>query len=467
MNEGREGGSTHMQSDRRAEVRLPFAPEFALRGRLAGAWRKLRHGTFSRNVYVMLAGAVLGQGTSLILAPVLTRVFSPAEFGYLSSYSAAVSMLCVVASLGLEIAIPISVDLAETANLTALCFMVLAGTTAVICLVSLGLSPRLMDMLLLGPVGAHRALIPIGFVCFGAYYIMVATATRQGAFREIARTRIAQGVVGPISQIALGLAGFGAPGLAIGFVLGQSAGVSLLLRRTVLASREAMATISWRGIGRAWRRYLGFPLWVSWTRLIEVVSIMMIYLLLTALYAPAVAGFLFLCDRVIARPLVIVSSSFLQVFTGEAGRSVHGDPRGLQRRFYQVIAGQALVSASVIAAANIAADWLFPHFFGARWDAAVPFLRAMSPAYMFMTVTHPVSTTLQMLERQALNAAWQVLRMAAVFAVVFTTWKTGMSAVGTVWCYSAVQAVFAVVLLGLIGWSVARLQTRPEASAAA
>ena len=55
----------------------------------------------------MLAGTVAGQAVSLVLAPVLTRVYSPTQFGYLSVYGAVLAILGVVASLGLELAIPI------------------------------------------------------------------------------------------------------------------------------------------------------------------------------------------------------------------------------------------------------------------------------------------------------------------------------------------------------------------------
>ena len=83
----------------------------------------------------------------------------------------------------------------------------------------------------LNPLASYRFLLPIGFVCLGSYYVMVAAATWLGAFQQIARTRISQGLSGPISQIGLGLLGAGAPGLAIGFVIGQSSGTFLLLSR--------------------------------------------------------------------------------------------------------------------------------------------------------------------------------------------------------------------------------------------
>ena len=75
---------------------------------------------------------------------------------------------------------------------------------------------------------------------------------------------------------------------------------------------------------------------------------MILYVLFSACYSSEVAGFMFLSERVIMRPLIIVSSSLLQVFTGEAGRSVSQDPWRLRARFYQVVTRQFLFAASWI-----------------------------------------------------------------------------------------------------------------------
>lgn len=466
----------HTAAFARAEHTMPSDSRMHLNPRLGGgsparaalaalmvAVRARSHrGGFARNLWVMLAGTVLGQGTSVVLAPVLTRLYTPEQFGYLSAYTAALYILCVIASLGLEVAIPIAETASETANLFLLCALSLAGTTGLVAGLTWAIPYRMLEMLWLGPIASYRWLIPVGFACFGAYFVMVATATRQAAFGDIARTRIAQGLVGPGSQIVFGLLGLGAPGLVIGLVWGQSAGVLLLLRRTILASEELMGAMSRAGMRQAWQRYIAFPVWVSWARLVDTAGYMAIYLMVAGFYSPAAAGFLFLSDRVIARPLLIVSSSVLQVFTGEAGRVMRADPAALRRRFRQVVPLQFVMALGWIAIANAAARWFFPIAFGPQWEAAVPYLQAMSLAYLVLTAVHPVSTMLQMLERQVLNAAWEVLRLVAVVLTVVVAWRAGLSAVQTIWLYSAVQAVCCLVLLGLIAGSIERLQPAAE-----
>ncbi len=416
---------------------------------------------FAWHVGVMLFGAVTGQAVSLLLSPVLTRVFTPTEFGYLSVYGALLMLFGVMASLGLEIAIPICTEDEECANLLVLCGVALTATTSAVAALTYLFPADRLSRLWLGPLVSYRFLLPLGFACLGGYFILLAVATRASAFQEIARTRIAQGVGGPGSQIILGLLGAGTPGLVIGFIIGQASGTVLLLSRCVLANRTWLQAVSWRGIIAAARRYARFPLYTSWSRVLEAAGGgLVLFLVFSACYSSRIAGFMFLSERIIWRPLLLVSSSLLQVFTGEAGRSISKNPEQLRRRFYQVVPRQFLLAAGWVALANLLAGWAFPVLFGAQWGAAIPFMRALSVAYLAQAVLHPLSTTLQMLERQATAAAWHVGRLVVLMSAVLLAWHSGMSALAALWIAALVQAASCLVLLGLMVGAIEQVIAR-------
>jgi O-antigen/teichoic acid export membrane protein len=423
-------------------------------------WRnKLAVDGFSTNVIFMLAGTVLGQAASVLLSPALTRLYTPDQFGYLSVYTAALTILGVIAALGFELAIPIAASEAELANLVAASAGALVGTTGLLSLIMWLAPDRLLTQLWVGSLASYRCLLPIGFACVGGYYVMVAAATRVNAFRQIAWTRISQGLSGPISQIALGLLGAGAPGLAIGFVIGQSSGTFLLFSRVILKSPSLRAALSWRGVTDVVRRYARFPLFASWSRILDMAgSGPILFLVFSTCYSSEIAGYMFLTERVIARPLLMVSTSLLQVFTGEAGRAVQTDPTRLKRRFWQVVPRQFLLAASWIIVANLVAGWAFPVLFGHQWAASIPYLRALSVAYLAQAVLHPVSSALQIMERQVLAAVWQAGRLVLVLASVMVAWRLGWSAVTALWLASLAQLVACVTMLALIAWSIHQIE---------
>lgn len=416
---------------------------------------------FATNVAYMLIGTVLGQAVSVLLAPVLTRIYLPEQFGELSVYTAILTIIGVAAALGYELAIPIVRSREELADLLAVSIGVVIALTAL-----LGLAAFLMRDLTPGlPWGGSsptfRILLPIGFACLGAYYVMVAAATRLEAFRHIASTRLAQGLGGPLSQIVLGLLGLGTPGLLIGFVIGQSSGTLLLLSRVLLQTHGVLARITWRRMVRAAWRYRRFPLFASWSKLLENAGTSpILFLLFAHFYSTEIAGFLFLTERVIGRPLLMVSTSLLQVFTGEAGLAVRREPERIRLRFHQVLRWQFLLAAGWVLVANLLAGWMFPILFGREWVAAVPCLRAASLGYLALAVLHPFSTALQIMERQVLAAAWQVGRFVLVTGGVIAAWWLSLSAMSALWLSSLGQIIACLGMLAMIAASFERIQRR-------
>src|SRR5690348_12374101 len=388
--------------------------------RLRQAHAALSRRPFLKNVSIMLTGAAAGQFVSVALAPVLTRLYSPQQFGVLSVYTAVLSILVVLASLRYELTLPLASSEEDAVNLVAVCGCTLLAMTTLIGILAFAVPESLVKDIWPTPiywlrVNVYCGLLVLGFFCLGAYYIALYLATRQGAFRAIARTRINQGVAGPLTQIGLGLGGAGAPGLVIGSILGQSVGTFGLAYRVLKERRQLLRNISWQRMSALAWRYRRFPMIASWAALIDTAGgNQLLFLMVSTVYSARIAGFIFLADRVVARPLTLIGTSILQVFVGEAGRTASTDPAKLQARFYQVTSRQFLLAAAWILLCNIAATALFPTIFGADWSDAVIYLRAMSIGYLAQLVVMPVFHTLQILEKQALAAVWQLGRLLLI-----------------------------------------------------
>jgi len=444
-----------------------IAARFAV-NRLRASGKRLAASAFVRNASIMLIGTTLGQTASVVLAPVLTRLYTAEEFGFLSVYTAALAILGVTAALGLDLAIPLAATEFELANLIAASAIAVAITSGLIGLIMWSLPAAALAQIWPGPLDQLRYLIPLGLACVGGYYVMVAAATCAGRFADIARTRITQGIGGPLSQIGFGILGAGNEGLAIGFIIGQTSGCFLLLSRVVLRGPVPHSAVSWRGIRTIVAHYIRFPLLASWTRVVDMAgSGTILYLLFSAYYGSEIVGFMFLGERVIARPLLMVSSSLLQVFSGEAGRAAREDPVTLGRRFRQVVPVQSLFALIWILPVNLLANRAVPLLFGDPWVAAIPCLHALSLAYLALAVVHPVSTTLQLLDRQTLAAIWQMLRLSLLVVATVASRRYGISAVEALWICSVVQAVTCVGMLATMAVCIRRLtiasrNTAPE-----
>lgn len=449
---------------------LPAAPTWAAlaalrRGGGLGLLRSSLNGRpFLKNVSVMLTGAVAGQSLSLLAAPLLTRLYTPAQFGILSIYSGALAIFVTVATLRYELALPLAANERDAIHLTAVCGCALIATTTLFGVAVFLFPEPLIKQLWTTPiyilrVNVYQAFLVLGFLLLGGYFIGLYLATWDGQFRAIARTRLAQGIAGPASQVGLGMIGFGAPGLVLGSLAGQSAGTLSLFYRALSPRRALVRAIDWRRAAALAWRYRRFPLIASWAALIDAAGgAQLVYLIVSLEYSRSIAGFLFLSERVVARPLSLIGTSILQVFVGEAGKTRANDPEKLRARFYQVVSRQFAIAAGWIGLANLAATALFPVVFGPLWSEAAAYLQAISLAYLAQASILPVLHTLQILERQKLAAAWQLGRLVMVGAVFAAAITWEVPARWTIFAYSGAQAVCSLALFVLMAISIERLK---------
>lgn len=431
---------------------MKFLKDFSLRlNTKFGA--KLAHGSFGRNVFLMFIGTALGQMASVVFSPVLTRIYTPDDFGVLGIYMTVASILSLIASLRYEIAIPLSKSEEEAANMLAVCAVSLIFVCTFLSLFLL-LIPALPDYMQqnIGVLWKYRMMIPVGVFAIGAYQIGVAYATHRQSYKIISKTKIYQGYSGPIVQIALGLLGANIWGLIIGFVVGQAAGVSMLFKQLIQAPKKVIGSISIKTMKFLAHKFRNFPLISSFSAIINTLGSDSILLIgIPMLYhSTMITGFLFLIYRIIGRPLLMLSTSILQVYLGDVSKTRDRDPEAMRKRFLKLVRFQFLIVAGWLFIINVSAKYIIPLAFGENWAGAVPYIHILSISYLFALTIHAVSQTLQILERQRLSAAWEFTRFIAIICVFLYGYEYKLDVINFLIVYSSVQAAANIVLFAIM-----------------
>ena len=70
-------------------------PRAAARIRLSVDFKALKNSDFIKNVLVVMSGTTLAQALGFALSPIISRIYSPADFGVFGSFTAIVSVIAV------------------------------------------------------------------------------------------------------------------------------------------------------------------------------------------------------------------------------------------------------------------------------------------------------------------------------------------------------------------------------------
>ncbi|HYC33216.1 MAG TPA: oligosaccharide flippase family protein [Gemmatimonadales bacterium] len=368
-----------------------------------------RRTAFARSVLTLASGTAAAQALLALALPLLTRLYTPGDYGALAVFSSTITVLLVVASLRYEQAIPLPEGDDDAGSLLALSLALLAGMAAAVGVLVWLAGDALVAAANVPALRGWLWLVPMGFAGAGSYQALSYWAIRRHAFDRLARTRVAQGVGQTATQLGLGALGGGAPGLLLGDLVGRVAGGGGL---AVLALRERpRPRVTRASIAAVARRYRRFPLLSTWAGLFNVGSLQLPSIVFAAGFGAAAAGLYALSYKVLVLPTMLVAQAVGQVFLSRAA-ALARDPDELRRLTERTALALFAAGLPMFGAVGLAGPELFRAVMGAEWETAGRYAQVMSPWFAVWVVSNPLSGLLSVREWQGSALAFSAFELA-------------------------------------------------------
>lgn len=389
--------------------------------------------------YLTLAGAAaFVQGVLFLLSPILTRLFTPADFGGYGMMLGVAALLAAVGTGRLEHAIPVAHGLAESIRVAALGLALAVATAFVAGMVILGgeCAQLWRDSTW---NGLPLMLVPAMVVALAAFQLINALLLKQKAYSSVGRNKVMQGLSTGVLQLALGWLGAGSAGLMVAQALGYLAGCATGARGLIL---RALAQVRGKGVRltatlSSYRRY---PLLMTPAALFNQASQQVPLLAIGYLYGLHEAGLYALVMRVCGAPLSLVGQAVAQVYAAEFISHASAGPSHLARHYIALLVRLAAIGILVVAVLVVGLKAGDQFLFGRDWGRLGDVAMYLSLMLVVDFVATPVATTLGYLGRQREQLLWDVGRLCAVSAVFLYASATALSYEGallahaSMWC---------------------------------
>lgn len=375
--------------------------------------RYLPEGRFARRLTILSGGTVLGQGTVILVSPLLTRLYGPEEFGVLAVFSAVAAIICPVTALRYEAALPV-VGRDEDAAALAVAGCLAAGALSASCalLLLLAGAPLAARLGIPGFGGVLWFLPPI-LLAWGLSLVLGHWAIRRGNFRVNAVGNLALSASQAVGQLALGLASATATALVAGFTAGPLIRCGLLLRAPSAADRARLRAVSWREVAAAARAHWHYPAYSGSSALLQAAGQMLPAVLIAILYGPAAAGWFALGQRVTGVPARMVGEAAAQAYLSELA---HLEGPAVRRLFMRTALRCGVVGLLGLGPLLLAGPPLFALVFGEPWRETGAIVQLLVPVHLARFVVLPVAQTLNVTGRQHLHLVASSLGALAMFA---------------------------------------------------
>lgn len=379
---------------------------------------KYRSSPFAKNVSVLASGSIIAQVISVLISPILSRLYSPEDYGLLAVFLSVLNILTVIMCFRYELAIVLPKSESDAISLVKLCLSIAVVLTLILLPVSLIFPGEISGVLGNPRIEYWLPFLVLTIFITAVYNTLNFFLTRSQEFKTITKSKVYQSIGQSATSVGLGFYGMTSIGLILSAIAGQ------ILSATTLAYSSLKRIFTFEGsdfkrIFLLAKKFKEFPKVNMPLAIIDIFSLQIIVLLISNFFADEITGYYSFALRLLTIPSVLIGGAIGQVFYQRLSDMVNnkGDYKSLILQTWKTLFSISIVPLILII---LFAPDIFALVFGERWRYSGNVSSILCIMYFFMFLTAPVSSIYLIFKQQKLALIFTfisfVYRPLAIYA---------------------------------------------------
>lgn len=411
---------------------------------------KIFNNKFIKNILIVASGTVMAQIISLLLLPIVTRIFGPEAYGLLGTFQAVISILAPLAALTLPIAIVLPKKNSEAVSIIKLSLIVIGIMVFFITLLLALFFEDVIEVFKVENIANYLYLLPIAILFSGLLEIMSQWLIRTNQYKIIAKSTMYQPILAYGGMILIGFfypkpevlivitvlkVGFTALQMFL-FMNNNTENIKIDIKSSLLSSRETL------------KKYKDFPIYRAPEAIISSASYNIPILMLTSMVNPAAAGFYAIGRTALSLPSHIIGKAFGDVFYPRIANAPNNKESLVKLILNStvVLLGISFIPFGIV---TFAGPQIFTIIFGGDWIKAGEYAQWISIMSLCMFISRPAVKTLPVINAQKFQLVFTIimtaLRSFSLFFGLFVL-KNDVIAVALFCCSSSVLYLVLIYL---------------------
>jgi O-antigen/teichoic acid export membrane protein len=345
-----------------------------------------------------MTGTTIAQAIPIAISPILTRIYTPADFGVVALYVAISSIFGSIANASYEQAILLPKKDEDAINIFALGFIITSIMSLVLFIFILLFNKYITDFIGNEEIGFWLYFVPITVFFIGIFNILNYFNNRKKNYRDIANVTIMKSIILSIIQISMGFAKQGATGLITGQLISNFFG-NIKLFKNILKNRFLLSKISKEKIIMVAIKYKRFPQFSMPSTMLDTISLHIPILLLGVFFNTAIVGLYSLSNKLVRIPTQAIGSSISQVFYQQLTEVKNNQEaiKKLTLKTYKKLVQIGIVPFSIII---VFGDYIFYFLFSEEWIVAGEYAQILSLWILVVFIFSPLSSLCFIFDKQ-------------------------------------------------------------------
>lgn len=363
-----------------------------------------------QNSAKLMLGHAIGQSIVFLSGPLLSRIYSPEQFGKYVLLSSIAGILSVMSTGGYEFAIT-TVKQKDEAQKLAFVSVSLSFITSIfstIILLILFLSSEAWKKHVMG---AGWALIPIFVLLQGIYNTTVFLMNRDERYGIISFSRTSRSAIMVPLQILWGIKNI-SWGLFAGMVIGQLISAAILLRKVIKSPGAWLKIIKKVNFKSQLKKQKSFPLYIMPQEITNSISSQIPVFFLSYFFSQAALGLYALPHKFLSAPIFLIGNSLGRVYLRDASLSLENETDLAQTslKLFRFLFRLGILPFSILC---VFGDLITEFFFGSQWQESGIYAMILSPWLFFVLIGSSLSNIFIAKGKQKLSFKINIFMLVA------------------------------------------------------
>ncbi|WP_457561872.1 lipopolysaccharide biosynthesis protein [Caminibacter pacificus] len=373
---------------------------------------------FTKNVLTLMTGTTIAQAIPILISPILTRLYSPENFGIFALFASTVSLLSIIAGGRYEGAIIISKTLRESIYVLILTIFV-SLIFSIFLFIIIFLLFFVNKISIIKELGYLSFLVPfviISIIIFQSFYNFL---NKIKEYKTLAKVKVLQTSIASSLNIIFALTFFKNIGLIISYIITSLFLALYLFKKIKKYFLYNRYFLSKKRLLFVLKKYKNFPKYDIASAFLNNLSLQLPIFLLSHFYGVAIVGLFMLSRRIVGLPIIIISSSITTVFKQHATDEYNKYGK-CDKIFINTLKKSILIALPPSIILFFIAPKLFEFIFGKEWADAGYITQILIPMFFLRFVTSPLSYMFYIANKQNLNLLGQLILNLVIVMIFFT-----------------------------------------------
>jgi O-antigen/teichoic acid export membrane protein len=362
---------------------------------------KLLRNIFLKNVLTLFSGTAIAQIIGLAFVPVLTRLFTPEEFGIYYIFATTASILSIVTTGGYEKSFVLPEPERDARQLLHFSIILSAGVTLLSLIITLFLHQWGDSYFQTERSQLILWLIPVYSFLYGIFRILQNWSIRSNKYNLVSTSNILRSASQGGLQTGFGLFNTGSFGLILGGCLSQVVPLWFLVSK----DKKNIEKITLKTIKEAYSKgvqYKSFPVYKMPSDLLNEVSMQLPVYVLKTLFNNAVAGIYSLPQKIMSQPSRFIGQVVGEVYYRQASELniKNKDLSEITYKTFKTLLFIGIVPFSII---MFWGQEIFSFVFSPEWASSGRIASYLSPWLLLVFAGSPVSLIFLIKEKLRLS----------------------------------------------------------------